>query len=345
MALRITMAFSDNPRVQPLRDGTVKPENIDLEMLTVPPSDLFYRNLAFDEFDASEMSISETLLAKERSDGTMWDWSALPCFLSRGHVWPNLYVSSSSGIERLSDIKGKRIGVPDYDMTAALWFRATLKDLYGIKASENTWYNGRTIEYSHGGALGLDDSGPRGVEHHWLTADQTLDVMLDKREIDVYTALRAGGPVTTGDTTVIDRYGGTATAGNPNILKLLPDDGKGLVYEYHQKTGFFHGNHHVIVQNRILREHPWAALELFTALRRSKEVAYERARQAQSAYMYFPGQDFHDQDQALGGDPYPMGLRAMGKNVERAIQGSLEQGLITKSIPLKDLYFRTTLNT
>ncbi len=86
MAVRITMGFSDNPRVQPLRDGTVKPEGIDLEMLTIPPSDLFHRNLAHDEFDASEMSISETLLALERSDGTKWDWSALPVFLSRGHV-------------------------------------------------------------------------------------------------------------------------------------------------------------------------------------------------------------------------------------------------------------------
>ena len=165
---------------------------------SLPPSDLFYRNLAFDEFDASEMSISETLLAKERNDGTKWDWSALPCFLNWGHVWPNLYVNTSSGIDSLADIKGKRIGVPDYDMTAALWFRATLMDLYGIEASDNTWYNGRTIEFSHGGALDLDDSGPRGVEHHWLTADQTLDVMLDKGEIDVYTALRPG-PVTTGE--------------------------------------------------------------------------------------------------------------------------------------------------
>ena len=107
------------------------------------------------------------------------------------------------------------------------------------------------------------------MEYHWLTADQTLDVMLDKGEIDVYTALRPG-PVTTGDTTVIDRYGGTPTTGNPNIRKLLPDDGKALVYEYFQKTGFYHCNHHVIMQNRILREHPWAALELFKALQRSK---------------------------------------------------------------------------
>ena len=80
------------------------------------------------------------------------------------------------------------------DVEGPLWYRSQRKHLV----------NGRTIEFSHGGALGLDDSGPRGVEHHWLTADQTLDVMLDKGEIDVYTALRPG-PVTTGDTTVIDR--------------------------------------------------------------------------------------------------------------------------------------------
>ena len=150
MALRLTMAFTDNPRVQPLKDGTVKPENIDLEFVTVDAGTLFYRNLKYDEFDASEMSISETLLAIERRDGTRWDWSALPVFLSRGHVWPTLYVNTASGIEHLGDLKGKRIGVPDYDMTAALWFRATLKDLHGIEARDNVWYNGRTREQATG---------------------------------------------------------------------------------------------------------------------------------------------------------------------------------------------------
>ena len=345
MAVHITMAFSDNPRVQPLRDGTVKPEGIDLEMLTIPPSDLFYRNLAYDEFDASEMSISETLLALERSDGSKWDWSALPVFLSRGHVWPSLYVNAESGIESLADLKGKRIGIPDYDMTAGLWFRATLLDLYGIRASDNVWFNGRTREHSHGGALGLDDAGPVGVTHHWLTVDQTLDVMLDRGEIDAFTAMRSGGRVTAGDPTVIDRYGGTPTSGNPRIRKLLADDGKNVVYEYFRQTGFFHCNHHVIVQNRILREHPWVALELFKALQRSKEVAIQRAREAQAAYLYFPGSDFADQAAVIGPDPYPIGIRAMGKNVERAVQASLEQGLLTKPLTLEDIYFKTTMGT
>jgi 4,5-dihydroxyphthalate decarboxylase len=339
------MAFSDNPRVQPLKDGTVKPQNIDLESITLDPSALFQRNLLYDEFDVSEMSISETLLAIERRDGSKWDWSAIPVFLSRGHVWPTLYVNTASGITSLADLKGKRIGVPDYDMTAALWFRITLKDLHGIEARDNVWYNGRTKELSHGGALGLDKAGPVGITHYWLTVDQTLDVMLDRGEIDACTAIRQSDRVTAGDTTVIDRYGGTSINGNPRLRKLLEDDGKGVVYEYYQKTGFFHANHNVIVQNRILRDHPWVALELFNAFQRSKEIAYARARRSQSAYLYFPGKDVQEQTAVLGEDPYPIGIRTMGKNIERAIQGSLEQGLLRKPLRLEDVYYRTTLKT
>jgi 4,5-dihydroxyphthalate decarboxylase len=190
VAIRLTIGFSDNPRVEPLKDGTVKPQNIELGFVTLDPSTLFQRNLFYDEFDVAEMSISETLLARERTDGKKWDWSALPIFLSRGHHWPYLYVNTASGIASLGDLRGKRIGVPDYDMTAALWFRNTLKDLHGIEAKDNVWFNGRTRELSHGGALGLDKSGPVGVAHHWLTVDQTLDVMLDRGEIDACTAIR-----------------------------------------------------------------------------------------------------------------------------------------------------------
>ena len=345
MGLRLTIAFSDNPRLDPLKDGAVKPQGIELDFVTVEPGTLFFRNLTYDEFDVSEMSISETLLARERSDGKRWDWSALPVFLSRGHHWPNLYVNTASGIAGLGDIRGKRIGVPDYDMTAALWFRITLKDLYGVEARDNVWFNGRTKELSHAGALGLDKAGPVGVEHHWLTADQTLDAMLDRGEIDACTAIRPQSRITAGDPTVIDRWGGTQIDGNPRLRKLLGDNGKSVVFEFYRKTGCFQANHHVIVQNRILREHPWVALELYDAFRRSKEIAYERARRCEATRVYFPGQDFAEQRAVVGDDPYPLGLAAMGRNIERAIQGSLEQGLLTKSLTLGEIYYRTTLKT
>ncbi|HEY3912682.1 MAG TPA: hypothetical protein VGM07_22745 [Stellaceae bacterium] len=345
MTLKLTVGFSENPRVGPLKDGTVKPQNIELGFVTLEPGTLFYRNLAYDEFDVSEMSISETLLARERGEGRKWDWSALPVFLSRGHHWPNLYVNTAAGIAGLGDIRGKRIGVPDYAMTAALWFRITLKELYGIEARDNVWFNGRTRELSHAGMLGLDQAGPAGVEHHWLSAEQTLDRMLDHGEIDACTAIRPASRVSAGDPTVIDRWGGTQIEGNPRLKKLLDDDGKSVVFEFYKMTGYFQANHHVIVQNRILREHPWAALELYNAFRRSKEIAYERARHYEVTRVYFPGRDLAEQSAVIGPDPYPLGLAAMRRTIERAIQGSVEQGLLTKPLALDDIYFRTTLKT
>jgi len=279
--------------------------------------------------------------------GGKWDWSSLPVFLGRGHPWPNFYVNTDSGIETPADLKGKRIGYGDYDQTSAVWLRCTLKDFYGIEASDNIWFNGRTKELSHGGGLGLhlEGHGPVGVTHNWLTADQTLDVMLERGELDASGGIRSGGTITVGDPTVIDRYGGTQIAGNPKLRLLLPDRGQEAVYEYYRKTGFYHANHHVIVQNRILREHPWVAMELYKAFEKSKEVAYERARQASSGYLYFPGKAFQEQAAVLGEDPFPMGINKMGKNIERAIQSNLESGLLTKQLKLEDVYFKTTMNT
>jgi 4,5-dihydroxyphthalate decarboxylase len=126
---------------------------------------------------------------------------------------------------------------------------------------------------------------------------------------------------------------------------LLDDNGKSIVFEFYRKTGCFQANHHVIVQNRILREHPWVALELYDAFRRSKEIAYERARRSEATRTYFPGRDFAEQSLVIGEDPYPLGLAAMRHTTERAIRGSVEQGLLSKPLALDDIYFRTTLKT
>ena len=362
MALKLTIAFSDNPRIQPLKDGTVRPENIDLEVVTFSnaASMLFYRNLLYGlDFDASEMSISETLLAKERNETLgkgRWDWTPIPVFLTRGHFWADFYVNTSSGIKDFGDLRRKRIGVPDYAMTAALWFRITLKELYGIEAWDNIWYNCRSKELSQGGMLGLhlEEHGVvNGVTLHWLTAHQTMDVMLDRGELDasflpkswIVSPSNMKEGITAGDPTVIDRYGGTSLTDNPRIRRLFDDEGKAIISAFFRRTGCYHANHHVIIKNSILQEHPWVAMELYKAFQRSKEVVYEQAKRAQSAYLYFEGNDWREQAAVFGEDPYPLGLRAMRKTIERAIQGSLEQGLIRKPIKVEDLYFRSTLGT
>ena len=350
--LKLTVAFSENPRVLPLKEGIVQPEHVELVFETIGATSLFFRNLSQGmKTDVSEMSISETLLARERKDmfgKGRWDWTPIPTFLSRGLFWAGLYVNNASGIKGLGDLTGKKIGVPDYCMTAALWFKIALKDLYGIEARDNVWYNNRTIAASHGGILGLDSEAygvGQGARLHFLSVDQTMDILLDHGQLDAAFPPDTAAGVTVGNTSVIDRYGGTQMTNNPRIRKLLDDSGEAAIFEFFRKTGCHQPNHHVIIRNDILAEHPWVAMDLWDAFRRSKEVAYEQARKTRGDYLIFEPEYWRRQVAVFGEDPYPLGLRAMRKTMERAIQGSLEQGLIRKPIKVEDLYFRTTLDT
>ena len=344
MTLRLTVGFSSNPRIQPLMDGTVRPQNIDLDFALSYSGELFYRNLKYDEFDVSEMSMSSGLIAKERSDGTKWDWSGLPVFLSKAFSWLRLYVNTAAGIEHPRDLQGKRVGVPEYQVTAALWMRAVLKELYGIEPKDMIWYNGRPRELSHGGASGLTHDPPPGIALNWLREDQTLDVMLDQGDLDAAYFPRTSGPETR-FSTALARYGGTPLTGNPRIRKLFTDGGREVISEYYRRTGVIPANHFVIVQNRILHEHPWVALELYKAFERAKEVAYERAKGSQSAYLLFEGKDFQEQSAIFGEDPYPLGIRANRRMLEILFQGSLEQGLIRKPVRIEEVFYPSTWDT
>lgn len=345
MTIRLTFGVSDNPRIYPLMDGTVKPQNIDLEFVINHPPELFYRNLKYDEFDVSEMSISDTLIIKDRGIETKWDWSPLPVFMSKAFYWLNLYVNTGSGIEQLSDLKGKRFGVPDYPMTAALWMRAVLKELYGIEPGDMVWYNGRLKELSHGGVLGLDEEPPPGIALNWLSSDQTLDVMLDQGDLDVAFGLHSRPSPREQGFPNLDRNGGTPLTGNPRIRRLFTDGGKEVTIQYYRKTGVVPPNHLIIVQNRILREHPWVALELYNAFQRAKEVAYERAKDLSSGYLIFEGKDFQDQASIFGEDPYPLGIKANRRMLEILFRSSLDQGLIKSPARVEKVFCPTTLDT
>ncbi len=345
MTIKLTAGLTKNPRFQPLLDGLVKPQNIDLEFVLCNGAELFYRNLKYDEFDISEMSFSDTLMTKDNSNGVRWDWSGLPVFLSKAFVWLDIYVNTKSGINELEDLRGKRVGVPDYIMTAALWMRTVIKELYRIESKDITWFNGRTKELSHGGILGVDINPPPGVTINWLRAKQTLDVMLDRGEIDA--AFGFSTPYSDRNTSFVsfDRYGGAPIDGNPRIRRLFPDGGKQVIVDYYKKTGIIPANHLIIVQNRILREHPWVALEIYKAFRKSKEIAYERAKQARSIYLLFEGKDYYEQDSIFGSDPYPLGVKANRKMIETLFRSSLEQGLIRNSVQMNEIFHTTTLDT
>ena len=162
----------------------------------------------------------------------------------------------------------------------------------------------------------------------WLTNEQTPDGMLERGEIDA--AIIHPGSLGADS---IDRYSGTALTGNPRIRKLFPDDGTSLLDDFFRETGVYQINHHVIVQNRILREHPWVAMELFAAFRQSATIALENARRRSST------------DSLFKNEIYPIGVNGIRKSFDRYIQALLDGDVIKTRFRVEDVYFPTTLQT
>jgi 4,5-dihydroxyphthalate decarboxylase len=342
--IKLKFVSALNPRLTPLLDGTVKPENIELEFLLSPPSELFYHNLSHDDFDVSEMSMSECLIVKERNEPGKWKWSGLPVFLSKAFMWFSLSVNTASGIQTGEDFKGKRVAIPDYPMTAALWMRIMFKELFGVRPQDVRWYVGRGKK-SHGALLGLDRRRLPGISLEWLNDDQTMDVMLDKGELDAAFGMVPRSDHEKPPFEKVDRYGGIPMEGNPRIRKFFSDGGRQIVTDYYKKTGLLAANHIIVVQQKILDEHPWIAMELFKALQKAKEVAYQRARAMQGTYLLFEGEDYRKQAELFGPDPYPLGIRQNQKMLEVLFRGSHEEGLTEKQARIEDIFHQSTLDT
>jgi 4,5-dihydroxyphthalate decarboxylase len=290
------------------------------------------------------MSLSEYLITREQAKGDRWQWLALPIFPARAFVWLGLYVNTAAGIAGLKDLRGKRVGVPDYVMTAALWFRMFLKELHGIRPDEISWYIGRTRDLSHGGLLGTDTAPPAGVSLTWLTAAQSFDVMLDRGEIDI-----AYGFAPRHDPKLfslnIDRYGGTRLEGNPRLEKLFADGGRAVVEAFFRKTGIVPANHVIVAQRRLLEQHPGLAADLFRLFSASKQAAYEKEARRSPAYLYFEGTDPASQAALYGDDPFPFGLRANRPMLEMLFRNSHEEGLTRKLAAIEEVFFEGSLDT
>jgi 4,5-dihydroxyphthalate decarboxylase len=342
--LSLKLGLTNNPRFGPLVDDTVKSPRCDLDVVVTTPPELFYRNLKNDEFDVFEMSLSEYLITREKAVGNRWQWCALPIFPAKAFVWLGLYVNTSSGIHSLADLRGKRVGVPDYVMTAALWFRVFLRELHGIGPREVSWYIGRTKDLSHGGLLNADTEPPPEVPMTWLDASQTFDVMLDRGEIDI-----AYGFAPRHDPKLfslnIDRYGGTPLEGNPRIGKLFTDGGCAVVKAFFQKTGIVPANHVIVAQRRLLEEHPWLGAEVLELFTRSKQIAYERNNFGAPAYLYFEAMNRAEQAALYGDDPFPFGIEKNRHMLETLFRSSHEQGLTRRLARIDDVFHHSLLDT
>jgi len=342
--LELKLGVTKNPRFEPLIDGSAKSDKLNLNIHVTTPPELFFKNLKNDEFDVFEMSLSEFLITREQAKGDRWQWQALPIFPAKAFVWMTLFVNTSAGIQVPCDLKGKRVGIPDYVMTAGLWFRVILKELCAIQPNEISWYIGRVQELSHGGLLGMDSKPPAGVSTTWLTAAQTFDVMLDRGEIDAaYGFAPRHDPKLM--TLNIDRYGGTPLEDNPRLRKMFADGGLSIVEAFHKKTGIVPANHVIVAQRRVLEQNPWLASELLQLFSESKRIAYDRGNFGSPAYLYFDNGDRASQEKMVGNDPFPFGIKANRTMLETLFHNSHAEGLTRRLAKIEEVFSPSLLDT
>lgn len=245
--LRLSFITGHNERVQPLLDGTIQPEGLELVPTYSHPSETFWRQLKFQEFEIAEMSLSSYLIARSR--GAV-DMVAIPVFPSRLLFQTWLAVSADSAVREPGDLVGKRIGVPEYQMTAALWMRGILEHDFGVSQYKVDWYMERTAEMSHGGATGF--TPPPGISFHRIPPEKSMASMLVAHELE---AALVNTPLLR-RATALDRSGRElGERGDRSTIRPLFPDPIAEGTRFFKTHGFMTPNHSYIIRGDIHRRY------------------------------------------------------------------------------------------
>jgi 4,5-dihydroxyphthalate decarboxylase len=328
-ALQLSLIMSANDRSRPVLDGAIKPDGIDLTCTTAHPSEIFWRQLHFKEFDVSEMSLSSLLMAVAHGNR---DWVGLPIFTSRRFFHTGAWIRIASGIDKPEDLEAKRVGVPEYQQTAALWSRGVLEHEFGVEPKDIEWWMERTEERSHGGATGFQP--PAGIRFNRIPADQSIGSMLLEGKLDATLLYLTSNNLVDRSRIELD--------GNPAFRLLFPDpvaEGQ----RYYRKTSIFPINHGMVVRRSIYEQHPWVVLNLFNAFRRAKEKLAARMRELVSTHLEL-GLVGPEAIQALTVDAYPYGVKSNQKVLETVAQYSYEQGLTPRVVQMDEVFAPSTLD-
>ncbi len=328
--LELSIAFALNPRTQAILDGTVAPEGIDLVPSVIFPSEIFWRQMKFADFDISEMSLSSLMMMVSRSDDR---WVGLPIFSTRHffHTW--ILVRRDAGIETPADLKGRRVGVPEYQQTAALWTRGILQHEFGVRPKDIQFWMERGPSHSHAGALGFKP--PPDVTVSQIPADKNIGTMMLSGELDA-TLLYIR------ESNLVDRSTADLWS-HPDIKPLFPDPiAEGM--RYYKSTGIFPINHAMVIRREIAEKHPWTVLNVLKAFNDANAIA-DRMRLAHMEYHLATGALPLDARTAIERPIAQHGVAANRTVLETAAQYSCEQGLTPSVLPLDGIFAACTLDS
>ena len=315
--LTITLACRDYEHTRGLTDGSIPIEGVDLRFVSVsPPSQIFLRMLRSEEFDASEMSLSNYLIALARGDTR---FVGIPVFPSRVFRHSYIWINTKSGIQRPQDLSGKRVGIADYSMTALLFTRGMLEHQYGVSPKDIYWYRNRSEHVSI--------KTPPDIRIENIGKDQTLDGLLEEGQLDAVAVTSAPR---------------SFRQGSPLIGRLFPDS-RDVEAEYYRQTKIFPIMHMVVIRRALYEQHRWVAAALSQAFQTAKQQSYERFKEGLYPLPWL-SLDFEFARQVMGADIYSYGVTQSLPTLEAATLYSYEQGLTGRKMDVGELFAPETLN-
>ena len=241
--MQITLACGRYDRTQALIDGRVRPEGVEtLNYLALKPGETFWRQLNNLEFDASEMSLSSYTILRSEGDER---FVAIPVFPSRVFRHSAVYLREDSPIEKPEQLKGKRVGVGDYQMTAAVWVRGFLQHEYGVRPEDISWVVGKPIR---------SIKPPEGIRLEILSGEKTLEAMLERGEIDALVSV------------MLPRKLGSG-------VRRLFRDFRRVESDYYRRTRIFPIMHTLALKRTVYEAHPWLAVSLYKAFCKARDLA------------------------------------------------------------------------
>ena len=327
--LELGFAIGKNPRSEPVLSGRVQPEGIDLHCSAIHGSEIFWRQLAFHEFEISEMSMSSLLMSIAHGVDT---WVALPIFTSRMFFHTGVLVRDAADIHQPADLMGKRVGVPEYQQTAALWTRGILQHEYGVDPTTIDWFMERPPARSHGGATGFVP--PEGIRLNYIPTTTDIGEQLECGGLDATLLYLANAG------NLVDRS--QREFGRGSGVSYLFGDRVSESARYFQKTGIFPVNHCVVVRKDIVERFPWVMLNLFSAFLEAKQIASDQTSSLIGPFSE-TGSLPPDAQRAFEVDLYPYGVVANQTVLETITRYSFEQGLTPRQIGLEEIFYAPSL--
>lgn len=322
--LQLTLACGDYDRTRALMDGTVKPEGILLTYLPLSPEEIFFRMIRFKEFDVAEMSLSSYFINCSRGRK---DFIAIPVFPSRMFRHSSLYIHTHSKIGQPNDLIGKRVGVPEYQVTAAVWVRGILQHEYGVSPKRLVWLTGGLEHPGREEKIPL--SLPSSIRISQISSGKTLSQMLERGEIDALISPRPPSS-----------YKG----GKGNVKRLFEDYQEEEI-RYYQKNKIFPIMHTVVIRQDLYKNHPWIAQSLYKAFCLAKDFCLQNLADDAALKYSLPWlmSEVKKTNKIFGEDFWPYGIEKNQKEIKTFIRYSIEQGLIKKGLKIEEVFAKNTL--